>query len=300
MTTAHHDFMSTAAISTELIAEFGPQHPDIQYLDVGRDILNNGVTKVDRTQVGTLSTFGQRMTFDLKGGKLPLLTTKKVANRSIVHELLWMLSGSTNVRYLIENNVHIWDSWVDPRTAEYDPEDPERLVAGEVPHIYGKQWRRWEDNTTINAKAEPVDFSRQISEMEKDGYTFKARYFDAEEGCNKALFHRTIDQIKDSILGQLKNNPDSRRIILTAWNPAETHLQGLPPCHPFTQFWTRELTLEEREVYTHRHKVVEEDYQIFLGTLDDLNDPTSLSARHDYLTELDIPERALQCQFTMR
>ncbi len=151
-----------------------------QYLDLLQHILQNGVKKEDRTGIGTISTFGYQMRFNLREG-FPLLTTKKVHLKSIIHELIWFLKGETNVKYLRENGVTIWDEWADER--------------GELGPVYGKQWRSW---------AKP------------DG--------------------GTIDQISQTI-DLIKKNPDSRRLIVSAWNPAEIEKMALPPCHCFFQFY---------------------------------------------------------------
>lgn len=151
-----------------------------QYLDLMRHVLEHGDEKSDRTGTGTLSVFGWQMRFDLGEG-FPLLTTKKLHTRSIIHELLWFLQGDTNIRYLKENGVSIWDEWAD--------------ADGELGPVYGKQWRRWQ----------------------------------AADG-------RRIDQIAQLVEG-LKNNPDSRRHIISAWNPGEIEGMALPPCHALFQFY---------------------------------------------------------------
>ena len=151
-----------------------------QYHDLLEHILENGVKKEDRTGTGTISVFGYQMRFDLNEG-FPCITTKKLHLRSIIHELLWFLKGETNIQYLKENNVSIWDEWADEN--------------GNLGPVYGSQWRSW-----------PT----------ADG--------------------RHIDQIKQ-VIDQLKNNPDSRRIIVSAWNVGEIEKMALPPCHAFFQFY---------------------------------------------------------------
>ncbi|ADJ22093.1 thymidylate synthase [Hyphomicrobium denitrificans ATCC 51888] len=151
-----------------------------QYLDLLRRVRTEGVKKTDRTGTGTLSVFGHQMRFDLSEG-FPLVTTKKLHVKSIIVELLWFLSGATNIEYLKANDVSIWDEWADPE--------------GELGPVYGKQWRAWS----------------------------------APDG-------ETIDQIKE-VVETLKTNPDSRRIIVSAWNPADIPRMALAPCHCLVQFY---------------------------------------------------------------
>ena len=151
-----------------------------QYLDLMRRIRDDGVAKGDRTGTGTLSVFGHQMRFDLADG-FPLVTTKKMFVKGIIHELLWFLAGSTNVRYLQEHGVHIWDEWANEH--------------GELGPVYGSQWRSWP----------------------------------APDGG-------TIDQIS-KVVEQIKKSPDSRRLIVSAWNVAEVDSMALPPCHTLFQFY---------------------------------------------------------------
>jgi thymidylate synthase len=163
------------------IYQAAPDHPERQYLALLEDILENGVQRGDRTGTGTLGVFGRQMRFDLAQG-FPLLTTKKLHRKSIILELLWFLRGDTNVRWLQERGVSIWDEWADRATGELGP-------------VYGKQWRSWS----------------------------------APDG-------RVIDQIAAVVEG-LKANPNSRRHIVSAWNPAEVEDMALPPCHCLFQFF---------------------------------------------------------------
>jgi len=151
-----------------------------QYLALMRHVREHGVKKEDRTGTGTLSVFGYQMRFDLQQG-FPLVTTKKLHLRSILHELLWFLKGETNIAYLKENQVSIWDEWADEQ--------------GNLGPVYGSQWRSWQG---------------------ADG--------------------RQIDQISE-VIEQIKTNPDSRRLIVSAWNVAEIERMALPPCHAFFQFY---------------------------------------------------------------
>jgi thymidylate synthase len=151
-----------------------------QYLALMKDILDHGAHKSDRTGTGTLSVFGRQLRFDLSEG-FPLITTKKLHLRSIIYELLWFLNGDTNIKYLKDNGVSIWDEWADEN--------------GELGPVYGHQWRSWP----------------------------------APDG-------RSIDQITQ-VLNQIKQKPDSRRHIVSAWNPAEVDKMALPPCHALFQFY---------------------------------------------------------------
>ena len=151
-----------------------------QYLDLLQEIMDHGTVKSDRTGVGTKSIFGHQMRFDLSEG-FPLLTTKKVHLRSIIHELLWFISGDTNIGYLHDNKVSIWDEWADAN--------------GDLGPVYGKQWRSW----------------------------------DTPDG-------RSIDQLSE-VIETIKRNPDSRRMIVCAWNPSDVDKMALPPCHCFFQFY---------------------------------------------------------------
>jgi thymidylate synthase len=154
-----------------------------QYLDLLEHVMNSGVRKSDRTGTGTISVFGYQMRFDLQKG-FPAMTTKKLHLRSIIHELLWFLKGETNLKYLHENNVSIWDEWADEN--------------GDLGHIYGYQWRSW---------------------PKPDG--------------------SSIDQISN-VVSSVKNNPDSRRHIVSAWNVGELDKMALPPCHLLFQFYVAE------------------------------------------------------------
>ena len=151
-----------------------------QYHDLMQHVLQNGVQKHDRTGTGTISVFGYQMRFNLEDG-FPLVTTKKLHLRSIIHELIWFLKGETNIKYLRDNGVSIWDEWADKN--------------GELGPVYGSQWRSWP----------------------------------TPDGGH-------IDQITQ-VINQIKNNPDSRRLIVSAWNVAEIENMALPPCHSFFQFY---------------------------------------------------------------
>lgn len=161
------------------------EHPEMQYLDLLQDLLDDGIIKSDRTGTGTRALFGKQMRFDLSRG-FPLLTTKKLHTKSIIHELIWFLRGDTNIAYLRDNGVTIWDEWA--------RED------GELPNAYGKQWRRF------------------------------------------GFGDKSVDQIAQ-VIDSIKTNPDSRRHIVTAWNPVDIPDSALPPCHMMFQFFVAENKL---------------------------------------------------------
>ncbi len=173
-----------------------------QYHDLLRHVLTSGKQRVDRTGVGTISLFGAQARYDLRVG-FPLVTTKKVHVRSIIHELLWFIAGDTNIGYLKDNNVTIWDEWADEN--------------GDLGPVYGKQWRRWE----------------------------------GPEGT-------TTDQLSD-VIHQIRTRPESRRLIVSAWNPAEVPSMALPPCHTLFQFY---VDLEERTLSC---QLYQRSADLFLG-----------------------------------
>ena len=157
-----------------------------QYLDLLDHVLTHGTDRGDRTGTGTRAVFGHQMRFDLGAG-FPLLTTKKLHTRSIIHELLWFVKGDTNIRYLLENGVSIWDEWADEN--------------GDLGPVYGKQWRRWQG---------------------PDG--------------------QTIDQLSD-LIEMIRTTPESRRLVLSAWNPVDVPNMALPPCHCLFQFFVADSRL---------------------------------------------------------
>ena len=289
-----------------------------QYLDMARHVLENGVEKKDRTGTGTLSVFGYQMRFNLQEG-FPLVTTKKCHMRSIIHELLWFLKGETNIQYLTDNGVTIWDEWAlkEDEVSEYPLSNADRaqyaiinglwtdggnrLIAklnhlgeeegnlfldtlgvprvetfvkrrkGDLGPVYGKQWRNWDATTRRSMIAGQSE---------------------------------SIDQIAQ-VMDQLKNDPDSRRIIVSAWNVAELSQMALAPCHAFFQFYTRELDAYELEyqaievlgvkVWQDQLEAVgceNEDVEIRAAALDHFNFDKSLSSK--------VPRRALSCQLYQR
>lgn len=180
------------------------------YLDLCRHVMEHGTFKMDRTKTGTKSVFGYQMRFDLSEG-FPLLTTKKVHLKSIIHELLWFISGDTNIKYLVENNVRIWNEW---------------------PYALFKKSKDYQDET-IEEYIEKIktddDFARKYGDL---GPVYGAQWRN----------FNGVDQLK-YILDELKHNPNSRRMILSAWNPSEIKHMALPPCHTLIQFYVAENKL---------------------------------------------------------
>lgn len=178
-----------------------------QYLDLLQNVKDNGVFVQDRTGAGTFSIFGPQLTFDLSKG-FPLLTTKRLHVKSIVYELLWIIKGDTNIKYLKDNGVTIWDEWADSE--------------GNLGPVYGKQWRYWDNNGTC------------------------------------------IDQLAMLIDG-LKNNPGSRRHIISAWNVSDIAKMALPPCHCFVQFYMKPVTVGNKTEYELTTKLTQRSVDLFLG-----------------------------------
>jgi thymidylate synthase len=192
-----------------------------QYLDLLEDIKTNGVKKSDRTGTGTISVFGRQMRFDLSEG-FPLLTTKKVFLRGIIHELIWFLQGSSNLKYLVDNDVHIWDEWPYKHYLQEQGKD--------VPASDSDEWKEGIKEFTEKIKADDK-FAAKWGEL-GPVYGYQWRNWPTPDG-------KHIDQIA-KIIDTIKNNPDSRRMIVSAWNVAdidEMAKAGLPPCHLLFQFY---------------------------------------------------------------
>lgn len=222
---------------------------DKEYLDIMCDILHNGHTKGDRTGTGTKSLFSREIRHNMRDG-FPLLTTKKLYTKGIIHELLWFLKGDTNIKYLKDNKTRIWDEWADKD--------------GDLGPVYGKQWVNW--GGTIETKFGP----------EKDALGHLEKH---------VIQHRGINQIQNAV-DLLKKDPDSRRIMVNAWNVGELDDMALMPCHYGFQLYTRELSLEERVAIwdaEHLHTVKPED----------MLDPLDLDGNN-------IPTREVSLKWTQR
>lgn len=282
-----------------------------QYLDALKLIIDTGHTKSDRTGTGTISVFGGEQRYNLYPNVLPIVTTKKVHLPSIIHELFWFLKGDTDVKYLIENGVSIWNEWVDPKTAVYKAmtvedltkailrkaprsrlkgnkkkelidkykrhykKEPVKLVAGSLNKIYGQQWRKIEDIRIV--EGQPDKFIRDNYDIQ--GYLTVDRSLSIKEQIKtRSVWKRDIDQI-ENVINQLKQDPDSRRIIVSAWHVPDLDQMSLMPCHALFQFYTRELNLTERVHYANsvmNAKIKTEVKTLIETTLDKLNVPTRM------------------------
>ena len=233
-----------------------------QYLNLLQEVSEKGAVKSDRTGTGTVSLFGKQMRFDLNLG-FPLVTTKKIYLRAIILELLWFLKGSTNNNWLKEQNVHIWDAWADAK--------------GDLGPVYGAQWRSWPAITMVH----PGNFETEHSDHSVTHVGAKVNV-------------QTIDQISN-VVTTLKTNPDSRRIMVSAWNPAQVDAMALPPCHCLFQFYTRPLSVAERAaIFTIRH-VPDFAKQSMLGIKVENEEGC-----HAAMDRHNVPRRALSCQLYQR
>jgi thymidylate synthase len=249
---------------------------DRDYIELLKDIMTNGVEKGDRTGTGTISVFGRQIRHNMQDG-FPLLTTKKMAVKTMMTELKWFLKGDTNIKYLVDNGCNIWngdaykkyckahpsvyhdDMFSQEEFIEHIKEDESFAKNwGELGPIYGAQWRKWKTNKFGNL------------------------------GPNDTLSDVFIDQIKN-LINELKTNPDSRRLMVNAWNVGELDKMTLPPCHYGFQVYTRELSLEER-------------YVMYFEKLDHTMVPLDIKIPniHQYFTELNIPTRAISLMWNQR
>jgi len=267
---------------------------DKQYTDLLQDILDNGVTKKDRTGTGTISVFGRQIRHKMSEG-FPLLTTKKMPFKTIVTELLWFLRGDTSIEYLLENDCNIWDGDAFKNYIKNNPNSDEQMVNdtnemvnikdwfinkiktddefakkwGELGPIYGKQWRNWGKERQIDLDTSVI--LRVENGIEKHPY----KEFISKQG---------IDQITN-LINDLKTNPDSRRLMVNAWNVGELDQMVLPPCHYGFQVYTRELSLEERTEYKKKRDDIVRTFAPY---------------SHQMLDNSNIPTRAISLMWNQR
>jgi thymidylate synthase len=285
---------------------------DKQYTDLLKTILEHGIDKKDRTGTGTKSIFGYTIRHNMKDG-FPLLTTKKMPFKTIVTELLWFLRGDTNIKYLVDNNCHIWDGdaykryIMLPKKLSEVVSDGEKFNGrnltkeefinkiktddefaekwGELGPIYGKQWRKW-------AKFSEKVYTREIREVPEGGRFPETRNVNWVGGSEVVY----IDQIAN-LINDLKTNPDSRRLMVNAWNVGELDQMVLPPCHYGFQVYTRELSLEERMDYYYSNILKNKD-------LEEKARKHTDEQKMQYLQVAgvgnNIPTRAISLMFNMR
>ena len=252
-----------------------------QYLKLLKDVLDNGVAKDDRTGTGTISVFGRQIRHDMSKG-FPLLTTKKMAFKTMVTELFWFLRGDTNIKYLVDNNCHIWNGDAYKKFLKYSvPHDRQETLKefiqkiktddefaiewGELGPIYGASWRKWKsvpNNIATLKEGEEIDFTG-----------------------GEILLEEYTDQIQN-LINDLKTNPDSRRLMVNAWNVGELDKMTLPPCHYGFQVYTRELSFHERWAL-YSDKPYDGNGLGMINTL-------------DYLDDKNIPTRAISLMWNQR
>lgn len=246
---------------------------DHQYIRMVHNIITCGNKDSNRTGTNSVSRFGNVLALDLSDGQLPIITTKKVFFKTLIHELVWFIWGYTDIAYLKANHISIWDSWVIKSTARYDENN--KLVGGSIGNAaYGALWRKWEDTRIVPTNDLDVYIQR--------GYTFVTHLSHTSEP--QCVVTRTIDQLQNA-LDLLRTNPDSRRIIVSAWNPGRLEDAALPPCHCFYQFYTRKRTAFEINQY----RTPEWDENEY-GIDEQLED----------CAKRGIPTRALSCLLYMR
>ena len=285
---------------------------DKQYQDLLQTILDYGVEKKDRTGTGTKSIFGYTIRHNMSEG-FPVLTTKKMAWKTMVTELLWFLRGDTNIKFLVDNGCHIWDgdayknyliedakilpNMSKEKMTEFGfgltkeefinkikTDDEFAKKWGELGPIYGKQWRSWGRKNVVNYDLENVKSSDKVKVMDliRDGGDY------SKYDVKVTYQNNSIDQIQN-LINDLKTNPDSRRLMVNAWNVGELDQMVLPPCHYGFQVYTRELSLEER-------------YVMYFEKLDHTMVPLDIKIPniHQYFTELNIPTRAISLMWNQR
>ena len=268
---------------------------DIQYQLLLQDILDNGVTKTDRTETGTISVFGRQIRHKMSDG-FPLLTTKKMAFKTMVTELLWFLRGDTNIKYLVDNNCHIWDgdaykNWFENGRNELEKfADPifmsEDTLGKEKFHQISKEW-------FINKIKTDDEFAERWGELGpiygKQWRSWKGKLIDKSEEFNAhtAWVPEQIDQIAN-LINDLKTNPDSRRLMVSAWNVGELDQMVLPPCHYGFQVYTRELSSQERKDMYDKSSYAKDIF------------PTDENGWNSLFDNLNIPTRAISLMWNQR
>lgn len=300
---------------------------DQDYVERLANISEFGNVEQNRTGTDSVSLFGESARFNLRNGRVPVVGLKHVPLKTISHELIWFLSGSTSIKYLKENNVHIWDSWVEPSSRKFKiSEDqskfnlgewfsaqyPDRvmvqgetvhdvvannypafeaicpLIDGDLPHIYQEQWFKWEDTITVIAE----EYYERTEYYTNLGYAHQGTYNCNDTDIIKVVLRRYINQY-EKVLDTLKTNPSCRRMIIEGWNVGKIDQMALPPCHKSLQFYTSSFTTDERIKLGLDEKIITKKDSNVIFTL-----PTELQAQK--LTELGVPEYGLSSMLYMR
>ncbi len=272
---------------------------DAQYFDLVDLILQEGRVKHNRTGVDTIGIFGAQAKYDVDLNAFPILTTKKVFFKGIVHELLWFIKGNTNIKYLVDNDVHIWDEWAYKRYITHLEKHPEQTERHN-PHgdLGGNRWKHFTQAEFIKEIKDDHNFALYWGELGEGTYGgmwrdfphFKKTYEGPPERCGVGDEYEAdgVDQIQ-KVIDKLKSNPDDRRMIVSAWHPYWVDHCALPPCHCLFHFNTEELTLEERDVLAHKRGM---DTTTFEGCTDEYI--------HQVFDENNIPRRRLNCLLYQR
>jgi thymidylate synthase len=275
---------------------------DKEYFRLLDTILKNGRVKKNRTGINTIGIFGEQSKFDVDLNAFPILTTKKIWMKGIVHELLWFIKGDTNIKYLVDNDVHIWDEWAYKKYAtEY-----QKLIDNEVENIYsilknthgvdGAKWTIYDQYEFIDKIKKDVVFAKKWGELGAGTYggmwrNFPYHYSKVKAGFNDLDWNESysvggVDQLQ-KVINKLKTNPDDRRMIISAWHPYWVDHCALPPCHCMFHFNTEELTLEEREeIHNNKHGRVNFSKDVHMKTMQ--------------LNDVNIPMRKLNCLLYQR
>lgn len=264
---------------------------DRQYIQLLEDVLSNGTKKSDRTGVGTYSVFGRQMRLKMSDG-YPLLTTKKIFTKAMLHELLWFLKGGDNIKYLVDNDVRIWNEWPYER--------------------YVKQHKKLMEDTHTHRSDYPILSMQEFIEKIKTDDEFAAEWgklgpvYGSQwikwNGRRESAYdgeNISVNQI-DQMIEDLRKNPDSRRIMVSAWNVAQIPDMLLPPCHYAFQLWTGEMTAAERESWYHKNKPVKLVAHINYNSADVQEDKVVNNHIHEFLDKEGVPKRKISLMFHMR
>jgi thymidylate synthase len=246
-----------------------------QYEDMMRLIRDHGRYKGDRTGTGTTSIFGHQLRYDLTKG-FPLITTKKVATNAMIRELQWFLNGDTNVRWLQERGCNIWNEWADEK--------------GDLGPVYGAQWRAWPGQLDMQVTSKGSGEDKVEFPLPENSTPVIDFVIGGQVG---RVFQKPIDQIS-WVIDRLKTNPDCRRIIVSAWNVAELSKMALMPCHCLFQFYSHELTVDERA------KLYIGEGMVGTWSLKEEDSEAVEAHMHKFLDEKEVPRRALSCQLYQR